>query len=152
MRPNRPTHIIVHCSDSPWGDASVIDEWHRERGFSGGIGYHFVILNGHRRTSRVFVPEDDGLLEAGRPEEVEGAHCPGYNRRSIGVCLVGRKGHFTLAQLQRLRILLTGLMQRYGIPVEHVLGHAETPNGRSQGKTCPELDMDQLRKELKEAA
>ena len=37
--------IILHCSDSEWGSASVIDQWHKERGWT-EIGYHYVITNG----------------------------------------------------------------------------------------------------------
>jgi hypothetical protein len=37
--------IVIHQSDSAFGNAAVIDKWHRERGWS-GIGYHWVILNG----------------------------------------------------------------------------------------------------------
>lgn len=44
--------IIINCSDSDWGDAEVIDEWHRERGWD-GIGYHYIICNG-RPKNRTF--------------------------------------------------------------------------------------------------
>ena len=37
--------VIIHCSDSDFGTASVIDGWHKERGWD-GIGYHYVITNG----------------------------------------------------------------------------------------------------------
>ena len=41
-----PDRITIHCSDSEWGNADVIDEWHKKRGWD-GIGYHYVILNGY---------------------------------------------------------------------------------------------------------
>jgi hypothetical protein len=31
--------IIIHCSDSEFGNVIQIDRWHRERGWK-GIGYH----------------------------------------------------------------------------------------------------------------
>ena len=54
--------IIIHCSDSEFGDAALIDKWHKERGWT-GIGYHYVILNGCRKATMTgFQPykkEDD---------------------------------------------------------------------------------------------
>ena len=70
--------IILHCSATPEGqDFSVedIDRWHRQRGFN-CIGYHWVVYR-------------DGSVHPGRPEEMVGAHCKGYNQHSIGVCYVG---------------------------------------------------------------
>src|SRR5690625_2478479 len=74
------THIVAHCSASPPSqDIGVkeIDRWHRARGFF-EVGYHAVI----RR---------DGTLELGRDWDDIGAHARegGFNRTSIGVCLVG---------------------------------------------------------------
>ena len=37
------TNIIIHCSDSDFGDAQTIDLWHKQRGWK-GIGYHYVIV------------------------------------------------------------------------------------------------------------
>ncbi|MFN7131183.1 MAG: N-acetylmuramoyl-L-alanine amidase [Myxococcales bacterium] len=141
---NRPTHVIVHCSDSPWGDASVIEEWHRARGFS-GIGYHFVVLNGKRRTSRVYIEDDDGRIELGRPETEPGAHCLGFNSKSLGVCLIGR-GAYTDRQMAVLRKLVASLMQRHNVPAYQVLGHGEAdPKSK---KPCPMLDMAAFRASL----
>ena len=45
----KPSAIIIHCSDSRWGNAWHIDTWHRDRGFQwpgGAIGYHWVVCNG----------------------------------------------------------------------------------------------------------
>lgn len=151
MRENRPTHIIVHCSDSTWGDARTIDGWHRERGFD-GIGYHYCILNGNRTYRQVKDdaprPEDDGRIEEGRRETDEGAHCLGYNDRSIGVCLVG-VGAFTAKQLTVAAELIDKLRRRHGIPIANVLGHCETEHAR--GKSCPDLDMRAFRATLTDA-
>lgn len=157
---NKPTHILVHTSVSSWGDKAEIDKWHKERGFS-GCGYHRVILNGHpawdAKTKRpTNDPSLDGAVEEGRKLEDEGAHCPGYNNRSLSVCLIGklpagaaRGSQYTPKQLLSLKVLLLDWMLRYKVPVENVIGHYETANGKMQQKTCPDLDMDELRKELK---
>ena len=70
--------IIVHCSATKAGQdftAADIDCWHRERGFN-GIGYHYVIRL-------------DGKLEKGRDVSLAGAHCRGWNERSVGICYIG---------------------------------------------------------------
>jgi hypothetical protein len=79
--------IVIHQSDSGFGTASLIDEWHRARGWS-GIGYHRVILNGWV-THTEFRPECDGMIQAGRALECVGAHVRGHNATSIGICLIG---------------------------------------------------------------
>lgn len=142
---NSPDHIIIHCSDSAWGDATEIAAWHRERGFR-TIGYHFVILNG-RRTAGSYDLIDDGWIERGRREDEAGAHAYGYNSRSIGVCLIGR-GTYSAAQMASLHELVERLAVKHSVPVERILGHRETEAGRHKG--CPLLDMDELRAAIAE--
>ena len=70
--------IIIHCSATRAGQnitAADIDCWHRARGFW-SIGYHYVIRL-------------DGTIEPGRDVTLDGAHCMGWNQRSIGICYVG---------------------------------------------------------------
>ncbi len=129
------TMVVVHCSATPPGmdiGAKEIDRWHREtpRNWS-QIGYHFVI----RR---------DGTLETGRPLSITGAHARGYNKRSIGVCLVGgvndedgdSEGNFEVGQFDTLRTLLMTLHARYeGLTI---LGHRDLPGVT---KDCPCFDV-----------
>lgn len=158
------TKLIVHCSASAFGDAKVIGEWHRERGFN-SIGYHFVILNGSRIRPHIYAPGEDGLVENGRPADEIGAHCSGENENSIGICLIGGDNPgkystiaapympgltFTSKQFDTLDKLVIKLMNDYHISVENVIGHYETSSGKEQGKTCPNFDMAQYRKKLKE--
>jgi N-acetylmuramoyl-L-alanine amidase len=136
--------IIVHCSDSDFGDAKEIDRWHKDNGWR-GIGYHYVILSGHRQNARAYVPEDDGIIEPGRDLDTQGAHVYGHNNDSIGICLIGRH-HFTTAQLfQSLPKLLIDLIKKYGLQVVDVLGRYEL----DVGKTCPNLPMNHIREFLK---
>ena len=112
------TKVIVHCSASSFGNAALIDSWHRSRGFS-CIGYHYVILNGwhtplkyhyafdgHLETGRPL--DDDGDLE---PDEV-GAHTLGHNA-SIGICLIGNSGQFTNQQYDSLVHLIKELKTQF---------------------------------------
>lgn len=132
--------VIVHCSDSDWGNVAEIDRWHKARGWL-GCGYHWVILNCYpleKNFHRHPDPDSDGKVELGRPEDVEGAHCQGHNEHSIGICLIG-KHRFTGSQMFTLKSLIETLNDRFpGITVK---GHYEL----DAGKTCPGFDMNGLR-------
>lgn len=88
-----PRGIVVHCSASRWGDAAEVRLWHLANGWS-DIGYHGVILNGHRDYNVAYVKTLDGKIEPGRAENVVGSHCKagGMNNVSLGVCLIGNPG------------------------------------------------------------
>ena len=125
------TRIILHCTASDFGDVETIRRWHIERGFS-DIGYHFVILNGHRAPFGEYNPADDGFIELGRPWWRQGAHTKGENYDSLGVCLVGNPKFigapemwFTKRQLQSLQKLVAQLMNEFNIPSEQIYGHNE---------------------------
>lgn len=141
------THIIVHESDSSWGDSAVIDDWHKKRGWI-GCGYHDIILNGKRNPKSSYNENEDGFIEGGRMLKTVGAHARGFNRQSIGICLIGRGGKFTEKQLSSLIDRIIKYMLIFGIPVENVLGHYEIP--LSGGKVCPEIDMKDFRNKLSE--
>lgn len=158
---NKITHIIVHCSDSPFGSVDEIRAWHQAKGWK-DIGYHFVVLNG-RVNADLRLPSLDGSIECGRSldgdaflEDNEvGAHTLGYNESSLGVCLIGMKDPksgvvtFTIKQFEALKGLLSDLCKHYGVLVENVLGHRETESGKAQGKTCPDFDVAAFRTWLK---
>jgi len=133
--------IILHCSDSEFGDSKTIDGWHREKGWN-GIGYHYVILNGNRKSRSDYKKEDDGVVEVGRDIDIMGAHCRGHNMDSIGVCLIG-KNRFTANQLlNTLPAFLSHLCIIHKISRDNVFGHYEF----SDTKTCPNIDMTLVRK------
>lgn len=134
-------HIVIHCSASKNGDASVnrdvIDRWHREKGWN-GIGYHHVI-------------EVDGFVSTGRLESEIGAHVAGENASSIGICMVGTD-KFSLAQWESLRGLCMMLEARY--PTASFWGHRDfSPDKDGDGviemeewfKTCPGFDVSEWR-------
>lgn len=122
--------IFVHCSATKpsmnWG-LREIRQSHKERGFL-DVGYHFIIKR-------------DGTIEAGRDEDVIGAHVEGYNSTSVGVCLVGGvddrlkpEANFTPAQMQALRSLLVTLLAKYEGSVLRA-HHDVAP------KACPSFDL-----------
>ena len=125
-------YIVVHCTYSPASmhvDASVVDKWHREKGWR-GIGYHKVILR-------------DGTIEDGRPLDQQGAHVRGMNNKSVGIALAGgmnesRDGpeiNFTEEQYDSLRDLLDELTTK-NFPDAEVKSHTDF----DKGKTCPNFD------------
>jgi N-acetylmuramoyl-L-alanine amidase len=141
--------VTVHCAatrpSQNWG-AKEVDRSHRLQGYL-CLGYHFVI----RR---------DGVIEEGRPLDVEGSHARdgGRNRTHIGICLIGgvsehpqkhtpgnkwngsdAECNFTPAQMTALRNLLAHLKAtQFGgkdFPVE---GHRDIPGVK---KACPSFDV-----------
>jgi len=131
--------LVIHCADTyPSMDigAKEINGWHLARGWS-GIGYALVI----RR---------NGVLERGRDLDNDGdvtdetgAHARGYNRESIGVCLVGGRSfynlpepNFTPEQLTTLASTISLIRAKY--PSIEVLGHRDLPEVK---KACPCFDV-----------
>lgn len=122
--------IIVHCSATPKGKevtVEEIDKWHKERGFK-SIGYHYVIYL-------------DGSVHEGRPLHEIGAHCKGYNSKSIGICYIGGldlngkpKDTRTVAQKAALYNLLKELKAKCHTATIH--GHNEF-----SAKACPCFDV-----------
>ena len=128
--------IIVHCSDSEFGDSKIIDKWHKERGFN-SIGYHYVILNG-ATSSNSYDGKMDGKIEFGRQLSEAGAHCSGQNSDSIGICLIG-KNKFTQHQFFSLQILVEYL--RLTIKQDlSTYGH----NYYNALKTCPNFRLEDV--------
>lgn len=125
--------IIIHCSDSNWGDVEEIRKWHLERGF-GDIGYHFVITNGRLKFKDKYNKENDGLIQKGRTIDKVGAHCKGFNDFSIGICLIGKE-FFTGKQLYKSLPLLFSGLKYLNIKTENISCHYEF-NGN---KTCPNI-------------
>lgn len=132
--------IIIHVSDSPDDRDIGVEEinlWHKERDFTpynGSIycGYNYVI----RR---------NGVLENPRPDDVAGIHCSNHNAHSIGICWVGQKV-ISLEQIQTLLELCARLIKTHSLTTKEVFGHHEF----NQGKTCPNIIMDEFRDTLDE--
>lgn len=136
--------IIIHCSDSAFGDAATIRQWHQSPDPHDmskpwrDIGYHYVVLNGVRKNDSDYETSEDGMVESGRPVDQVGAHCLGDNKNSIGVCLVGIK-IFSERQLAATARLVATLRKEYNTEAA-IFGHCERPSGAKQGKTCPNFN------------
>lgn len=137
--------IVLHCSDSPFGSTHLIDEWHRQRGWW-CIGYNWVILNGYLRDTESYWGIVDGAICPGRDIDCNksldksevGAHVYGFNRNSVGICLIGKNREYTSKQLSSLKLLLSDLLNKFELTTSQIVGHYEL----DESKTCPGLDMD----------
>ena len=116
-------YIVIHCSDNKFNLKNALDihKLHLNFGWD-GIGYHKVI-------------QRNGIIEMGRPEYWVGAHVFGYNKDSLGVCLIG-KNKFTKKQFLSLEYVLRNWKKRY--PKAKILGHYEFNNTT---KTCPNFNV-----------
>ena len=117
---NAPKYIIIHCSATKVTSDFTVEQiinMHKQRGFN-TIGYHYYITK-------------DGVIHKGRDESINGAHCLGYNSKSIGICYEGgldaqgrAKDTRTTAQKESLISLIKQLKGKYKI--DKVMGHRDT--------------------------
>jgi len=151
--PKNVKYIILHTSDSNFGNVGMIRDWHLARKMT-DIGYHYVVLNGFWDRNEYVTGKrntsTNGKIDVGRSENEIGAHAYGYNGKSIGVCMVGKNGKYTAEQMEASISLLASLVKKYSVPVAKVIGHYETWSGKAQGKTCPVLDMHKVREQVVE--
>lgn len=140
---NKPESIIIHHSltkDSDTLSWGPIRSYHISKKYD-DIGYHYgieLVRDGHE-------------ILSGRMPDNEGAHCVahGYNKKSIGICLVGNfdKEAPPPEQIEKLVELVLFLMRNYDIDSSQVVGHGEIDKRR----TCPGklFSMHNLRLEIK---
>ena len=116
--------VFIHCSASDHrhhDDVSVMDRWHRQRGWT-GVGYHFFIRK-------------DGLIQQGRPLERTPAAQRKHNRYTVAICLHGLSDDlFTEHQFRSLRNLSKQIKLQHNNNITFH-GHCEVA-----AKTCPVFD------------
>ncbi len=134
LYPNpRWTHIVIHHTATTEGNARLLDRAHRRRGFSNGLGYHFVINNGTSGRA-------DGRLEVGHrwTRQETGAHCNagGMNHHGIGIVLVGNfmEQPPSSAQLATLAALVERLSAYYRISLNRIIRHRDVAG---KNTACP---------------
>ena len=146
--------IVLHCSDSEFGHALMIREWHIQRGFS-TVGYHCIILNGFPTAdwykNKIMVPYLDGSVEWGREVDSDewfegheiGAHVKNFNTGSLSVCMIGKEKFSTSVLNSALKVIRFH-MKQFGLGAESVVGHYEL----NPDKTCPNIEMKTFRQHL----
>ena len=120
-------YIVIHSTGTPPQmdvNLSLVDEWHRKRGWL-KVGYHYFI-------------NSDGTIETGRNPHEVGAHVKGYNGKSVSVCLAGgvdENGqpdpYYSAFQWESLFSLTNALT--FMFRDAKVVGHGEL----TRGSSCP---------------
>lgn len=143
VEPQRWDAIVIHHSASPFGSPKSIEEEHR-RGNLLGLGYHFVIGNGSGM--------GEGDIHVGYRwlDQLAGAHAIGpdaemYNRRAIGICVVGdgNRRAFPDLQVRRLAQLVAALSRELNIPPDRILLQKDIAESSSPGRYFPEAAFRQ---------
>ncbi len=140
-------YIIIHHSATESGSVESIHEEHLQRRDAEGnhwlgIGYHFVIGNGHGMP--------DGTVESTFrwKEQVHGAHSGSavFNSRGIGICVIGsfEDAPPSKAQLDSLKTLVKVLSIRHRIIPEKFMGHAAVKTTACPGKHFPLNEVRQV--------
>ena len=98
-----PSMIVIHHAAHSSATVDDIHSWHKQKGWS-GFGYHFLITK-------------DGKVYRGRPENKMGAHCKGYNKESLGICMQGafNEEYVPKIQIKSLVKLCESLCAEYSI-------------------------------------
>ncbi|MBU0549386.1 MAG: N-acetylmuramoyl-L-alanine amidase [Candidatus Omnitrophica bacterium] len=126
-------YIIIHHSATDQGNALAFYNSHKLRGFTYGLGYHFVIDNGSSG-------KPDGYIEVSPRwlKQQNGAHCKaaGMNYKAIGICLVGNysQDEVSSKQLSSLAYLVNILRNYYDIPLRNIIGHGQVQGAETE---CP---------------
>lgn len=132
-------YIVIHHSATESGNAAEFDASHRTRGWENGLGYHFVIGNGHG--------SGNGEIEIGNRwiKQMDGAHAgvQEYNHYGIGICLIGNfnESHPTTAQMDSLLALVEYLQERCSISSENVILHRHCKETDCPGKNFPHYKL-----------
>ena len=123
------SYIIIHCSatrETQDYTPEQLKRDHMARGFI-DVGYHFYIRK-------------DGTVTQHRKLNEVGAHCPAFNRCSIGVCYEGgldANGNPKDTRILKQRASLVGLILdlKQKFPKAKIRGHNEMPG--AVPKACP---------------
>lgn len=120
---NKPEMIVLHHAAATKCSVEDIHKWHLNKGWA-GIGYHYYVRK-------------DGSIYRGRPENAIGAHCPGVNAKSIGICAEGNFEADTMPEAQKQAIieLCRNIISRYNI--KDIKGHREIKATACPGKNYP---------------
>lgn len=122
--------ILHHSASALTTTRDQIDQWHRDKGWS-GCGYHYVV-------------EGDGTVQVGRRLPGQGAHARGANTDSIGICIVGDNTvagrEWTQKQIDATHMgLLTPLWALFPWLTLH--GHRDVGSTRTE---CPGVDVHEV--------
>ena len=121
--------VLHHTGVTVEQSVEVIHNYHKNHNGWAGIGYQYYVRK-------------DGSIYKGRPEEYAGAHCPGVNSSSIGICAEGNFDVEEMSEIQKNSIieLITYIKQEHNI--EYIKGHREILSTSCPGANYP---LDEIR-------
>jgi hypothetical protein len=133
--------IIIHYSDSSFGNSAIIKQWHMERLRPDGshvfhdIAYNFVCLNGITNYGDMYLVENDGKIEQGRPETELAGGVLNHHIGTLEICLVGKNNVPTAKQSRALKSFILSKVAQYP-SIKQVVGH-----NWWQDTDCPGFDV-----------
>ncbi|MFL0197406.1 peptidoglycan recognition family protein [Clostridium sp. WILCCON 0269] len=127
---NKPDTIVLHHAESSKCSVYDVDQWHKSNGWA-GIGYHYFVTK-------------QGQIYTGRPENAVGAHCPGMNDHSIGICAEGTYMKEVMPEVQKQAIVDLGKYIKDKYKITKIGGHKEFYSTDCPGKNYPLQDMKNL--------
>lgn len=116
--------IVLHNSGvTVLQSVETIHNYHKSKGWA-GIGYQYYARK-------------DGSIYKGRPEDMSGAHCPGVNSTSIGICAEGNFNEETMSEAQKQAIieLIKDIKTRHNI--KWIKGHRDILSTSCPGANFP---------------
>lgn len=115
--------VLHHSGVKVLQSVETIHNYHKNKGWA-GIGYHFYVRK-------------DGSVYRGRPENMAGAHCPGVNSISLGICAEGDFEQEIMNDVQKNAIveLIKDIKSRYNI--KWIKGHREILSTDCPGANYP---------------
>jgi N-acetyl-anhydromuramyl-L-alanine amidase AmpD len=130
-------YLVLHHTATDHDSVATIDRVHRQRKDKQGqpwvgIGYHFVIGNGHGM--------EDGQIEPTFrwQKQLAGAHAGvgRYNDAGIGICLVGNfeEQQPTKKQFAAVNELVSSLRTQFEISPTSIVGHNQVKATECPGK------------------
>lgn len=128
--------LVIHCSDSAFGSATLVKDWHVKGNGWSDIGYSIVICNGQVENN-TYMTFMDGAIEWGRDIDIDGAHTRGFNDLEA-LCFIGKSGEFTINQLEAARRVILYLIEKHGLDPNKIYGHHELDNKKP---FCPGIDV-----------
>lgn len=121
--------IVVHQSGvTVLQSINVIHNYHKNTNGWAGIGYHFYVRK-------------DGSIYEGRPLNLAGAHCPGANNNSVGICFEGNFDEEIMSDAQKnAGIELIRFLETKN-DIKWIKGHNEFIATSCPGKNFPLGEM-----------
>lgn len=134
-------NIVIHNSATRGGDVKFLRKIHKDNGWK-DVGYHRIVCNG--KPHGEWPAGKDGEVQKGRhldddsvfEEDEVGAHARGFNRESIGICVIGNFEETmpTSKQIKALIALCTHLCRQFGLEASSIIGHRDVPTCNTD---CP---------------